>query len=519
MVSDLERPLISLQHVDVKIAGNAILHDINWRLFTDQRWGFIGANGSGKSSLLALIAGNLWPTPGSGRRRYDFGSGEQRDALEAKRRITLVGPELHDRYSKWGWNFSALDVVLSGVFRTDIPRRQAQSSERIRARGILRRFNLLQLADRPFLELSRGEQRRVLIARGMAFDPLIMLLDEPASGLDTASRYDLYEMLEQLNQKTIIMTCAHAVTDLPSITTHVMELDAGRATRSGPIPEAARRPNEGVISAADPDRSELHDPENSNPHGADLRIDVSHADVWLRGRRVLHDVCWQLLAGQHWLIRGANGAGKSTFLRLLHGQLRPALGGQVRWPTLRDPRNVWKLRRQVAYVSPELQATYRFPSSVHQCVASGIDSSVGLTRPLSPEEQSRCTQLLSRFELKELTTRPLSTLSYGQFRRVLLARTLVNRPRILLLDEPFEGLDEASAALVRMQLDEIVAEETQLICVSHLAALEAPFTHTLIIERGRIVKEVERESSARAGDELRENSTNVQQRAINCRQG
>src|SRR5690606_32593835 len=126
--------------------------------------------------------GSAWPAPGRGARCYDFGRGRERDAVRARLEIALVGHELQDRYARWNWNFSALDVVLSGVYRTDVPRRRPRTTERLRALGILEQLALDELADRAFLTLSRGEQRRVLIARALAFRPAVLLLDEPASG-------------------------------------------------------------------------------------------------------------------------------------------------------------------------------------------------------------------------------------------------------------------------------------------------------------------------------------------------
>ena len=179
-------PLVTLDHVDVDLGGVPVLHDISWQLARGEHWGVVGANGSGKSTLLGLIAGTIWPAPERGTRRYDFGGGAETDAVRARSEIVLVGHELQDRYARMAWNFTALDVVLSGIYRTDVPRRRPAAGQRERALAVLRRLGVAALAERRFLELSRGEQRRVLIARGVAFEPTILLLDEPASGLDAA---------------------------------------------------------------------------------------------------------------------------------------------------------------------------------------------------------------------------------------------------------------------------------------------------------------------------------------------
>jgi molybdate transport system ATP-binding protein len=471
------RRLVELERVDVRIGGTTVLRNIDWRLYPGARWGVLGANGTGKSTFLALVAGIIWPAPGRGTRRYDFGNGLQTDAIEARRRITLVGPELQNRYARSDWNFTAEEVVLSGVFRTDIPRRRAAPADRARARALLGAAGLAHVSARGFLELSRGEQRRVLIARALAFEPAVLLLDEPAGGLDRRARSDLDAMITAIDTATTVVCSGHDSGGLPSATTHVLRLDAGQIVYSG---------EHG--GAVPPRRGTDSPPPSSTPveraPGSPL-IDVRHVDVWLRGRRVLHDISWRLDEGQHWLVTGPNGAGKSTFLKLLHGQLRPALGGRIAWPGLGDPRNVWRLRRSIGYVSAQLQADYRYAATVRQCIASGIESSVGLTRALTAAEADAVDLLLERFDLTALANRPLTSLSYGQMHCALLARTLVNRPRILLLDEPWEGLDRPTRALAREQIEAAMTGGTQLVCASHILDGDIAFTHALEITQGR----------------------------------
>jgi ABC-type molybdenum transport system ATPase subunit/photorepair protein PhrA len=228
--SAITHPLVRLERVDVDIAGTSVLRDIDWELIPNTFWGVVGANGSGKSTFLALVAGLKWPAPGRGARRYDFGNGIQTDAIEARRKITLVGPELQDRYVRASWNFMAEAVVMSGVFRTDIPRSSPSPADKIRAHALLREGGLTHLAERRFLELSRGEQRRVLIARSLAFRPRVLLLDEPASGLDRDARRELDAMLERIAATTTIVCSAHEARDLPSSVSDVLYLEGGRIT-------------------------------------------------------------------------------------------------------------------------------------------------------------------------------------------------------------------------------------------------------------------------------------------------
>ncbi len=501
--------LLTLRNVEVAVQGQIILRDIYWQVLPGQHWGIVGGNGSGKSTLLKLAAGMLWPAPGRGTRCYDFGDGPMCDAVEARRRITWVGDELQDLYFRRDWNFRALDVVLTGLYRTDIPRRRPTRHDIAHAQELLARTGLLHLASRPFLQLSRGEQRRVLIARALAFRPALLLLDEPAAGLDATSRSVLDGMLQGVAAHTVLICAEHHRHDLPAMTTHTLTLANGRivaAEAARPASSGRGRPalSNATIAATGATmlatagtamvaaESSASGEVQATP-GADFPtalISLRNASVWIGTRRLLADLNWQLNPGCHWLVLGNNGAGKSTFLRLLHGQLRPALGGHISWPALGNPRNIWHLRERVAWVSPQLQADYRYPTTVRSCIASGFTSSIGQTRPPDDLQAQRIDELLASFELLPYADRLLTALSYGQVRRALICRAIARRPDILLLDEPWEGLDADVAGLVQARLDDLVAEGAHLVCASHWSRFAAQFmsryTHSLELEGGRV---------------------------------
>lgn len=482
--------IVRIRHADLRLYGNTVLRDLNWALRPGEHWGIVGRNGSGKTSFLHLISGQLWPAPGGGSRVYCFDGRRHDDAVEARQRITVVGPELQDRYARLGWNFSLLDVVLTGIFHSEIPRRASTAHERAAARRIIEELGLAELRDRPFLELSRGEQRRALIARAMAFGPQVLLLDEPATGLDRAARAALEATIERASRDVSIVTSAHQRDGLPSITTHLLELGDGVIAAQGPIAG-----DESTATGGPRAPLALND-RADRAAGDRAVVKIESADIWLGDRHVLKGISWTLAERQHWLVVGPNGAGKTTFLRLLHGQLRPARGGRIEWPLLGNPRNIWTLRGRIGWVSPELQADYRYPTSVFECVASGFKTSIGLTHRVTPEQQKRADELLAGFDLADLRDRALSSLSYGQFRRVLIARTLTTRPALILLDEPWEGLDPQSIEIVRRELHAAARRGAQLVCVSHIGDKGLRFTHEMELRDGKVIRAGPREYEA-----------------------
>jgi molybdate transport system ATP-binding protein len=188
--------------------------------------------------------------------------------------------------------------------------------------------------------------------------------------------------------------------------------------------------------------------------------------------------------GERWTIVGPNGAGKSTLLRLLGGQEQPARGEIERLGMARA--GVEDLRGRVGLVSPELQARHRFDATGEDVVLSGFAGSIGLAEPPGDGERAAARTAAARLGLLELLPRRILSLSYGELRKLLLARALAPAPEVLLLDEPLAGLDAGARSWVLRVLAE--EERTAIVAVSHHADELPPGADgSARLEGGRLV--------------------------------
>ena len=188
--------LLSLEHCSLILDGHTILDDVSFELRAGERWALVGANGSGKSMLLKMIRGDVWPTPTGRERRSYWLEGKTRDAAPAKHRIAYVGSERQDKYVRYDWDLSVTQVVTTGLFDEDIPLTKPTAAQRAKVERTMRRFGVWSLRSRKFLSLSYGQRRLTLVARAFVGDASVLLLDEVFNGLDAKAKAKLRKALE-----------------------------------------------------------------------------------------------------------------------------------------------------------------------------------------------------------------------------------------------------------------------------------------------------------------------------------
>ena len=230
-------PVLELSAVSVIRSGRHILGPLAWRVRRGERWAVLGPNGSGKSTLLQIASTYLWPSRGTVRvLGAEMGNV---DARELRRSIGYVAAALAAQIDA---DLTAVDVVMTARHAALAPWWHTFSDDdRRRALELLEFMGCGALADRTFGTLSSGERQRLLIARTLMSQPDLLLLDEPAAGLDLGAREALMARLTELAtaaDPAAIVLVTHHVEEIPAGFTHALVLASGRAVAAGPIHDA-----------------------------------------------------------------------------------------------------------------------------------------------------------------------------------------------------------------------------------------------------------------------------------------
>ncbi len=209
----------------------AILRGIDWRVERGQHWVILGANGSGKTSMLRALTGYLPPTSGTIRVLGEtYGKTDWR---ELRKRVGLVSSSINQMMPE---GETALAAVISGKFAMIGYWGEIGDEDRARAIRILRRIEASALADRPWIHLSQGERQRVLIGRALMAEPRLLILDEPCAGLDPVAREHFLQFLQRLarsrNAPAMVLVTHHVEEIMPAFT-HVIVLRDGRVMAAG----------------------------------------------------------------------------------------------------------------------------------------------------------------------------------------------------------------------------------------------------------------------------------------------
>ena len=242
------------------------------------------------------------------------------------------------------------------------------------------------------------------------------------------------------------------------------------------------------------------DPRNMNRPDEDYTVleDVS----FVRSRKLILDgINWNIRLGSHWTVLGANGSGKTTLLELLAGYLWPTRGRITVLGRRFGEVDLRELRKEIGWVGSFLQAQIPPNQKPLDLIVSGKFASIGIYEKPADDDYDLAEELARSLGCDRLLDSPYGVLSQGEKQRLLIARALIHRPRLLILDEPCSGLDIVAREQLLNRLEAVGSSPdspTMILVTHHLQEIMPVFTHALLLRRGQCIAQGEKEAVLRS---------------------
>ncbi len=335
-------------------------------------------------------------------------------------------------------------------------------------------LDLTHLLEHGFRLLSTGETRRLMLARALLEVPDLLILDEPYSGLDKEHREGLTRFLQKLSQSTQLLILVSREHELPEWIENIALFENGKLLQTLSKKEWLTHPIISQINALTQNQStkiiELFDKHQHELLFSEPLVELVDGKVEYTDQKIFSEINWRINHHQHWQIRGPNGCGKSTLLGLIFGDHPQCYNNNIRLFDMKrgTGETVWDIKKHIGMVSSALHLQYRVSCKAIEVVLSGFYDSIGLYESPSKNQIETAKEWLAIFQMSDIANQPFKELEYGQQRLLLIARALIKQPALLILDEPYQGLDFLGRRLVMNSLELIAKKRlSQLLFVSH----------------------------------------------------
>lgn len=372
-------------------------------------------------------------------------------------------------YASIEYDFKTVDDALTYESVNDInpfevrpPEKKERAAFAKLRKQLEKTLDLTKLLDQWTVQLSNGEQRRLLLARAILKQAAILVLDDPFAGLDAAHQEQLHALLETLpaTGKTLVVMVRNE-DEIPACTTHHLKLKAGKILSQKPY-----QPPRETAHALSPRKF-----KRLKPLKTPTILSIRDLTVSLGSRTLFSGLNWEVHAGERWVIMGSNGSGKTTLFSLITGDnpLSYACDIERFGKRLGPGVPLWSIRSRMAMLSPELQAFSDPSLTIESVLYSGIFSADGSRIPPTAEQKKRALTLLKALKLSHALNEPIGTLSDGLARLVFVIRALLPNPELLLLDEPCMNLEiqERTRFLTLLQKVLETTPTLTVLCIAH----------------------------------------------------
>jgi molybdate transport system ATP-binding protein len=509
IAAKIDAGLLVLDDIAIRWNGRIVFQRTRWTWRRGEQWAILGPNGSGKS-LLALALCDRVPLQ-RGEIHWHF------DGLEAEaipeQSIALLSPQTQRDLaaaessfyqSRWHSGISeGQRTVAQFLSQASVEDRNpfevgGYCGDPRRFRENRRRFSrwlgIGDLFRRRLAVLSNGEQRKVILVHTLLREPLLLILDDPFGGLDRATRACLKKVIQRLMRTGLpVLLITNRPDELPPGTKHLLLVRNQRIIAQGTRRAVLKHPLARKLGLPPSSSSASSSPPSKKQTWkgcATPLIELNHVTVRLGNKRILDDVTWAMRRGENWALLGPNGSGKTTLLSLIQGDNPQTYALDLRLFGVRPETTatLWYLRQKIGWLSPELHLHYPPDWSCLEVVCSGFFNQIGLYEPCTSRQRAAARGCLHRLGLARQAEQSFGELSLGDQRLVLLARAVVKMPKLLILDEPCQGLDFGHRRSLLTTVDRLIGQtRAGLIFVTHhTQEMPGCVSHILELKSGRI---------------------------------
>lgn len=471
-------PFISLINASFRLGDRLVFENTSLTYNREQQWGVIGPNGSGKSLFGDALRGRL-PLV-RGELQYHFVPPRVHSHEECIGHVSFEDRKatVRDTVVQSRWNSFEEDGALTAreflsyervmdinPFEVSAEHAKARPAFERRFRRAVALLKVGPFLSRTLLSLSNGETQRIQLARALCLPLRLLILDEPFNGLDAGAREYFRTVLDHLMStrlRLLFITSRHE--NIPKQVSHLLCVENCQVVAAGPrqqvlsLPEVQKLFKTAAKGLFVPRARAFHGRKTKHlPLGQEL-VRLRKVTVRYGSTTILKDIHWSVRSGESWALLGPNGSGKTTLLSLILGDNPQAyMNDVVVFGTKRGSgESIWEIKKDIGWVSPELHVHFDDSVTCLRVVESGFHDSVGLFAAVTPSQRAAARLWLKEFQLLEFENEPLFALSPGLQRMVLLARALVKKPRLLVLDEPCQGLDDAHRNFFVKELDALL---------------------------------------------------------------
>ncbi|MBV6879565.1 ATP-binding cassette domain-containing protein [Epilithonimonas ginsengisoli] len=472
--------IIQISNLNFQYGNQVVLKDFDWEISSQECWMLGGLSGSGKTTLAKIISGEIKNFEGKVEVNFDETSKLAKKVLYVSNWFQFSNLEgdrnfyYQQRYNQFAKNDTLTVFAELNHFGNE------ENLDFKLLESYLKPFGFENFKNQQLIELSSGEHKKLQLLKALWLKPQVLIIDQPYTGLDVKSRQFLNQAFDDLIQENVTLILINNDDEFPESVQYFVEIENGKLVHQN--------------SPKDFSKGEERTPkslpfflQNNNGNRRENLIKLEKINISYGEKQVLKNIDWEVNSGEQWLLQGHNGSGKSTLLSLLNGDHPQAYANEIYLFGRKrgSGESIWDIKEKIGMISPELHWYFDMNANVGQTIASGFFDSMSLYQKLSFDQQQQLEQLLYFFDLKEDKNKKLNTLPLGKQRLALLARTLIKKPKLLILDEPCQGMDNEQTQYFNQVIDDLASQGQSLIYVGYFESqLPKKLSHKLVLENG-----------------------------------